>query len=147
MRTGTISPHSPNYTHSRSSFSKFMNRDQIFCNLFRINILYMHLYKSLGILLKANNKQNSVTSFCRSASKLILNDSLLNFGWQTRQLNAESSKLLNYLSISNWMCFLWRYSTRHKRYSIVSHAWPSACTSKGTLHTTRLSMSDFELMV
>ena len=52
----------------------------------------MHLYKSHEILLKDNNKlknatvlflskkRNSVSRFCRGASKVILNDSPFNFG-------------------------------------------------------------------
>ena len=52
----------------------------------------MHLYKLLEILLKETNKlknatvlvlrkkHNSVSSFCRDASKVILNNSLFNFG-------------------------------------------------------------------
>ena len=48
----------------------------------------MHLYKSLGILLKENNatvlflrkKHSSLSSFCRGASKVILNNSPFNFG-------------------------------------------------------------------
>ena len=54
----------------------------------------MHLYKSLGILLKENNKLKNATvlflrekhnsvcdcSFCWGASKVTLNDSLFNFG-------------------------------------------------------------------
>ena len=52
----------------------------------------MHLYKLLEILLKETNKlknatvlvlrkkHNSVSSFCRDALKVILNDSLFNFG-------------------------------------------------------------------
>ena len=67
-----------------------MNRDQIFCNAFGINIEYVHLYKSLGILLKNNNKcknatvlflckkDNCVDSFCRGALKVILNSSPFN---------------------------------------------------------------------
>ena len=50
----------------------------------------MHLYKSLGILLKENNKlktaidvflhkeHDNVSSFCLGASKVILNDSPFN---------------------------------------------------------------------
>ena len=61
------------------------------------NNQYMHLYKSLGILLKENNrlknntvlflreKHNSVSqsSFYRGPSKEILNDSPFNFGRYT----------------------------------------------------------------
>ena len=64
----------------------------------------MHLYKSLGILLKDNNKlknsnvlfirkkHNILSSFCRGAPKVILNDSSLNCG-HTRKLSLEFSKL------------------------------------------------------
>ena len=65
----------------------------------------MHLYNSLGIPLKDINnklktatvsflrgKHNSVSIFCRGASKGTLNDFLFNFG----QLSAKLSKLYNY---------------------------------------------------
>ena len=78
----------------------------------------MHLYKSLGILLdkKLKNatilflrkKHNSVSSFCRGASKVILNDFPFNFGRYTSSVNLvqnrASFKLISFLS--NWMCFL-----------------------------------------
>ena len=55
----------------------------------------MHLYKSLGIPFKKNNKlknstalffrekHNSVSSFCRGASKVILNNSPFDVGRYT----------------------------------------------------------------
>ena len=66
----------------------------------------MHLYQSLGILSKENNKvenatvlflrkkYNSLNSFCRGALNVILNDSPARLSIVgTRQLNAELSKL------------------------------------------------------
>ena len=65
----------------------------------------MQLYKSLEIILKENSKlknatvvffriqHNSMSSFCRDASKFILNDSPFNFDRYASQLSAESSKL------------------------------------------------------
>ena len=49
-----------------------------------------------------------MSSFCRGASKVILNDSPFNFGRYMQ--NRASYRTILY--ILNWMCFLWGYSMR-----------------------------------
>ena len=103
----------------------------------------MHLFKSFETILKENDelknaivlflckKHNSVSSFCRSALKVILNDSPFNFVG-TRQLSAESSKFLNYFIHIKLIYFLWRYSTCLPKMMFV---WQ--CPSSNQMHFTR----------
>ena len=113
-------------------------------------ICIYNLYKSLGILLNENDKlknspvsflrkkHNSMSSFLRGASKVILNDFPFNFGrYTSMQLNANRGSYRTILFISNWMCFLWIYSTSNScslcvsildNFAPVAHA---LCHSRG----------------
>ena len=67
-----------------------------------------------------HEKHISVSSFCRGASKVILNDSPFNYGLykSTNIIVQNRASYSRYYFISNWMCFLWIYSARHNNSAL-----------------------------